>query len=98
MIFRYFLYLTDATLALKYDVKKALLSIGGNARFSVQIKAVAEDYFHFRILNRHINMPQVNKMRIDLPISEKAFLLGKQKLTDEGFVCQQTKTLERIMR
>jgi hypothetical protein len=98
MILKYFLYLTDATLAIKFDTSVLRLSVGGNMRFYEQIKLVVGEYFNFIADDRHIKKPQVNKIRIDLSISEKAFFEGKKKLSEAGLILQSTKTLERIMR
>lgn len=97
---KYFLYVDEVTLALKYSSRDSCLTIGGYTRFRRTLTLICEEYFGLNISVdvASFSLTQRNKCRYIFEMDYKTFIDGLKKIEEHGFVLQKANNLERIMR
>ncbi len=93
---KYFVSVDNITIAMKYDLARKELIIGGFSKFSEIMEIAITKYF--RLERTTPSFIQSNKMKYVVPCSQTVFTEGKQLMTEHGFNITQTSNLQSIMR
>ncbi len=100
---KYFLYIGEARIGIKYDTRKKELTVGGFGRFLTEVENVMRDYFDTdpagsgRACKQ--TWTQVNKVRLVASNMPRwLFVKGIGKMTEHNLSLSKTTVLGRIMR
>lgn len=93
---KYIISVEEKTLAMKYNLVRKELTIGGLARFSTVVVALLSEYFQVEIPSPV--MVQKNKLKFTASCSYKKFREGIILMKEHSFLIQETTNLGNIMR
>ena len=92
---RYFISVRGFVLALKYDLRKEVLVIGGHKDARDVILGLAIDYF--KQASPAITWTQANKVRTTFPLEDGIRLEAFKRLEGDGVIFEAVKSLGRLM-
>lgn len=96
---KYFIYLDNCTLGVKYASVSQLLTVGGYLRFRREIITLCEEYFGVAIdAETPFFLPQANKCKYVILTPYRSFYNGLKLLTEHEFSFVKTTSLERLFR
>ncbi len=93
---KYILKFNDAEIAIKYDLKRENLIIGGFSKHRVIIEFIITDYFSKKL--KKIIWTQKNKMRYKIKMNRVDFDDGIILLNENEYELKSVKNLKLIMR
>lgn len=97
MIEKYVIHLSEGGIvAIKFDILKKQVTVGGRSRFRRWMESIVQDYFQLPI--SEMKWTQRNKVRYIMFCTKKKFDTAIDLLQEHGVVVKSVTSLERIMR
>jgi len=97
MILKYFIYVKERPIALKYNPRIGRCVVGGNPEALFEMQSIVRDYFCRKNVPRHRFFAR-NKVRMEFDLSSNKFTEGLRFLQENSIHITQCKSHYRLMR